>query len=194
MGDSGCVDYQGLNWITIKNQYVLPFIGEPIDRLKDAQYFTKIDLQRAYNLVHIVPGEEWKTAFQCWFGYFEYKVMPFGLTNAPASFQALINNTLRPCLDRFGCAYLNNIIIYSKTLCEHRLHVQEILKHLQSRGLFVQKKKCKFHRESIKFLGFIIGREFIQMDPKKVESVASWPIPTCLKHLQAFLGFVYFYR
>ena len=120
--------------------------------------------------------------------------MPFGLTNAPASFHALINDTLCLCLDRFACAYLDNIVIYSKMLCEHKLHVQEILKRLQSRGLFVQKEKCKFYRESIEFLGFVIGREFIQMDSKKVESVASWPIPPCLKHLQAFLGFANFYR
>ena len=120
--------------------------------------------------------------------------MPFGLTNAPASFQALINDTLRSCLNCVACVYLDNIVIYSKTPCEHRLHVQEVLKRLQSRGLFVQKKKCKFHREFIKFLGFVNRRGFIQMDPKKVESVASWPIPTCLKHFQAFLEFANFYQ
>ena len=79
-------------------------------------------------------------------------------------------------------------------LHEHKLHVQEILKRLQSRRLFVQKKKCKFHRESIEFLGFVIGKRFIQMDLKKVESVASWPIPPFLKHFQVFLWFANFYR
>ena len=132
--------------------------------------------------------------FQCQFGHFEYKVMPFGLTNALALFQALINDTLLPCQDRFTCAYLDNIVVYLKTLHEHRLHVQEILKQLQSRRLFVQKNKCKFHKESIEFLGFVIRKGFIQMNLKKVESVASWLIPTCLKHFQAFLGFANFYR
>ena len=132
-------------------------------------------------------------AFQCRFGHFEYKVMPFELTNALASFQALINDTLRLCVDRFACAYLDNIIIYSKTLRKHKLHVQEILKRLQSRGLFVQKEKCEFHKEFIEFLGFVIGRGFIQTDPKKVEYIASWPIFTFLKHFQAFLGFANFY-
>ena len=189
-----CVDYRGLNQITIKNCYVLPLIGELINRLQDAQYFTKIDLWGAYNLVCIALMEEWKTAFRCRFGHFEYKVMLFGLTNAPALFQALINDTLCPCLDRFACAYLDDIVVYSRTLREHILHVQEILKQLQACRLFVQKEKCKFYRESIEFLGFVIGRRFIQMDPRKVESVASWPIPTRLKHLQAFFGFVNFYR
>ena len=120
--------------------------------------------------------------------------MPFRLTNALALFQALINDMVRLCLDCFACAYLNNIVVYSKTLCEHILHVREILKQLQACSLFVQKKNCKFHRKSIKFLGFVIGSGFIQMDPKKVKSVAFWPIPTRLKHLQAFFGFVNFYR
>ena len=129
--------------------------------LGGAQYFTKIDLWRAYNLVCIAPGEEWKTVFQCWFEHFEYKVMPFGLTNTPGSFQVLIIDTLRLCLDRFACAYLDNIIVYSKTLCEYRLHVQEILKQLQSGRMFVQKEKSEFHRESIEFLDFVIERRYI---------------------------------
>ena len=120
--------------------------------------------------------------------------MPFGLTNAPALFQALMNDTLRLFLDCYACAYLDNIVVYSRTLHEHILHIREILKRLKACRLFVQKEKCKFHKKSIEFLGFIIRRGFIQMDPKKVESVASWPIPTRLKHFQAFLGFANFYR
>ena len=108
--------------------------------------------------------------------------MPFGLTNAPALFQTLINDTLLPCLDHFACAYLDDIVVYSRTLCEHILHVQAILKQLQACSLFVQKEKYQFYRESIEFLGFVIGRGFIQINSKKVKLVASWPIPTCLKH------------
>ena len=120
-------------------------------------------------------------------------MIPFGLTIAQALFQA-INDTLRPCLNKYACAYLDNIVVYPRMVNEHISQVQKILEHLQTCGLFVQRKKCKFYRESIKFLDFPIGRGFIQMDPKKVESVASWPIPTRLKHLQAFLGFANFYR
>ena len=188
-----CVDYGELNWITIKNHYALPLIGKLIDRLRDAQHFMKIDLWGAYNLVCIAPGEEWKIAFRCWCGHFEYKIMPFGLTNAPTSFQALINDIPRPCLDRFAWAYLDDIVIYSTTLKEHRLHVRKVLRQLQACRIFVQKKKCKFHRELIEFLGFVIGRGFIQMDLQKVNSVASWLILTHLKLLQAFLKFANFY-
>ena len=120
--------------------------------------------------------------------------MPFGLTNTPALFQVLINNTLHPCLDHFAYAYLDDIVIYSRTLKEHILNVREVLRQLQSRKLFVQKEKCIFYKELIEFLGFIIGRQFIQIDPKKVELVASWLTLSRLKHLQAFLRFVNFYR
>ena len=120
--------------------------------------------------------------------------MPFGLTNAPALFQALINDMLRLCLKSFACAYLNNVVVYSKTLKEHIWHMQEILKQLQARGLYVQKEKCKFHKKIIEFLGIVISRGFIQIDPKKVKLVASWPELVRLKHLQAFLEFANLYR
>jgi hypothetical protein len=86
-----CVDYRGLNKITIKNRYSLTLIQGNLDRLQDAKFFSKIDLRGAYNLIRIAAGEEWKTAFRTRYGLFEYLVMPFGLTNAPASFQQLMN-------------------------------------------------------------------------------------------------------
>ena len=87
-----CVDYRGLNKITVKNRYPLPLIPNLLDQLRTATHFTKIDLRGAYNLVRIREGDEWKTAFRTRYGHFEYLVMPFGLTNAPAVFQHLMNN------------------------------------------------------------------------------------------------------
>jgi len=89
-----CVEYRGLNEITVKNRYPLPLIQETLTRLSKAKWFTKLDLRGASNLVRIAEGEEWKTAFRTRYGHFEYNVMPFGLTNAPASFQHFINDTL----------------------------------------------------------------------------------------------------
>ena len=128
-----CVDYRGLNKIMIKNRYALPLIPELINRLQGARYFTKLDLRGASNLVRIVKGEEWKTAFRTRFGHYEWKVMPFGLTNAPASFQALINYTLRPYLDRFACTYLHDIVVFSKTKEEHTRHIRMVLRCLRER-------------------------------------------------------------
>ena len=94
-----CVDYRGLNSMTIKNRYPLPLIDEILDRLSGAQVFTKVDVKNAYYRLRIREGDEWKTAFRTRYGLFEYLVMPFGLTNAPASFQSYINWVLRPDFD-----------------------------------------------------------------------------------------------
>src|SRR5690606_10294399 len=126
-----CVDYRALNKITIKNRYALPLIPELLDRIRGAKYFTKLDLRGAYNLVRIKEGEEWKTAFRTRYGHFEYLVMPFGLTNAPASFQSLINNVLREFLDRFVIVYLDDILVYSKSLDDHIAHVTQVLELLE---------------------------------------------------------------
>jgi hypothetical protein len=168
-----CVDYRGLNSITIKNRYPLPLIPEMLDRLRSARIYTKLDLRDAYNLIRIASGEEWKTAFRTRYGHFEYLVMPFELTNAPASFQGLINDVLRPFLDRFALGYLDDILIYSNSLDEHVQHVRSVLARLQETHLFVKLEKCEFHTTSTEFLGFIISPEGIQMDSRKVDAIIS---------------------
>ena len=114
----------GLNEGTIKNRYPLPLLQETLMRLSKARWFTKLDVRNAYNLLRIAEGEEWKTALRTCYGLYESLVMPFGLTNAPASFQNFINDALQPFLDRFATAYLDNILIYSDTLEEHKVHVR----------------------------------------------------------------------
>ena len=109
-----CVDYRGLNNLTIKNRYPLPLIGESLDRLGRAKRFTQLDLTSAYHRMRIKEGDEWKTAFQTRYGHFEYQVMPFGLSNAPASFQGYINKILAEKLDIFVIVYLDDIFIYTE--------------------------------------------------------------------------------
>ena len=109
-----CVNYWGLNNITIKNQYPLPLIGESLDRLGRAKQFTQLDLTSAYHRMRIKEGDEWKTAFRTRYGHFEYQVMPFGLTNAPGSFQGYVNKILAEKLDIFVIVYLDDILIYTE--------------------------------------------------------------------------------
>lgn len=189
-----CIDYRGLNDGTIKNRYPLPLIRETLMQLQNAKYFTTLDIRDAYNMIRIAEGDEWKTAFRTRWGLFETLVMPFGLTNAPADFQHFVNDVLRPFLDRFCTAYLDDVLIYSETLEDHRNHVRQILDKLRSAGLFVKPEKCKFHQSSVEYLGLVITTKGLQMDPKKVEAVQQWPTPTKLKDVQAFLGFANFYR
>jgi hypothetical protein len=137
-----CVDYRVLNYSTVKNRYPLPLISELPDRLKHALRYTKIDLRAAYNLLRIALSEEWKTAFRTRYGHFEYLTIPFGLTNAPATFQSYINSALREYLDDFCVAYLDNILIYSKSMEEHVKHVRKVLEKLLEHGLYASLKKC----------------------------------------------------
>lgn len=106
-----CIDYRGLNDITIKNRYPLP-LSSAFEILQGARYFTKLDLRNAYHLVRIREGDEWKTAFNTPTGHFEYRVLPFGLTNAPAVFQALVNDVLRDMINKFVFVYLDDILIF----------------------------------------------------------------------------------
>ncbi|KAK3565645.1 hypothetical protein QTP86_012967 [Hemibagrus guttatus] len=96
-----CIDYRGLNAITVCYPYPLTLVPATLEQLRGAKFFTKLDLRSAYNLVHIREGDEWKTAFHTTHGHYEYLVMPFGLTNTPAMFQSLINEVLQDILGKW---------------------------------------------------------------------------------------------
>jgi len=189
-----CVDYRGLNKITIKNRYPLPLINELFDRLRDAKFFTKLDMRDGYNRLRIGEGEEWKTAFRTRYGLYEYTVMPFGLCNAPGTFQYYVNDVFRDYLDDFMTAYLDDLLIYSKTLKEHKRHVRQVLQRLEENDLYLKLSKCEFHRSRISFLGYIIADDGISMDPLKVDAIKSWPTPKSVLDIQVFLGLANFYR
>ena len=185
------MDYRGLNKITIKKRYPLPLIGELLERISKAKYFTKLDVRDGYNRLRIASGKEWKTAFQCRYRLFEYTVMPFGLCNAPGTFQHYMNDTFRDFLDEFLVVYLDDMLIYSDNLKEHRKHVQKVLERLKDAGLFLKLSKCEFHMQEVEFLGFVIGINGVRMDPAKVESVTAWPTarsPHDYRHLFEGLG------
>lgn len=189
-----CIDFRGLNNITVKNKYPLPLINSAFEPLQGATIFSKLDLRNAYHLVRIRQGDEWKTAFNTPLGHFEYLVMPFGLTNAPAVFQVLVNDVLRDFLNQFVFVYLDDILIFSKSLEEHQNHVSQVLQRLLENKLYVKSEKCEFHQERIGFLGYIIKQGRLEADPGKIRAVTEWPVPTTRRELQRFLGFVNFYR
>ncbi|SYW79653.1 uncharacterized protein UHO2_04296 [Ustilago hordei] len=163
-----CVDYRGLNEITVKNRAPLPLIEEQLFLLRKARIYTKLDLRAAYNLIRIAKGDEWKTAFGTQLGLYEYLVMPFGLANAPAHFH--------------------------DTEEAHVKHVTEVLTRLRSNRLFAKLSKCEFHTKTVEFLGYIIKPTGIEMDPEKVCTVKEWPMPESIHDIQRFLGFANFYR
>ena len=125
-----------------KDRYPLPQITDLLDSPCKAQFYSKIDLQHTYHLNQIHEGNEWKTTFHTCYGSFEWCVMPFGLTNAPAAFQYLMNNIFLDLLDICVLIYLDDILIDSDTLEEHRRHVREVLLWLRNNKLYARGDKC----------------------------------------------------
>ena len=153
-----CVDYRGLNNLTIKNRYPLPLIGESLDRLGQAKRFTQLDLTSAYHQIRIKEDDEWKTAFQTRYSHFKYQVMPFELSNTPASVQGHINNILAEKLDIFVIVYLDDIFIYTEDQDQGHVEiVWWVLDLLKKNGLFVNLKKCQFHKDEVRFLGYVVS-------------------------------------
>ncbi|KAJ1579958.1 hypothetical protein NDA15_003429 [Ustilago hordei] len=189
-----CVDYRGLNEITVKNRAPLPLIEEQLFLLRKARIYTKLDLRAAYNLIRIAKGDEWKTAFGTQLGLYEYLVMPFGLANAPAHFQSFINDIFRDIIGVYVVVYLDDFLIFSDTEEVHVKHATEVLTRLRSNRLFAKLSKCEFHTKTVEFLGYIIKPTGIEMDPEKVRTVKEWPMPESIHDIQRFLGFANFYR
>jgi transposase InsO family protein len=189
-----CVDYRHLNEITVKNATTLPLIQELRDRLQGAKYFTKFDVPLAFHRIRIKEGDEWKTAFRTRLGHYEYLVMSFGLTNAPATLQAYMNNVLRKYLDIFVTVYMDDILVYSRTMEEHVEHVRKVLTLLKKYNLRLKPSKSEFHKERISFVGCIVTSQGIEVDPEKVAHVKDWPVPGSVKDVQTFHGFANYYR
>jgi hypothetical protein len=189
-----CVDYRGLNSMTVCDSYPIPILGQLLNQLQGCKYFTKIDLKAAFNLLRVAEGHEWKTAFRTPWGLYEYLVMPFGLANAPACFQRFIQYVLREVLNVLAFVYIDNILVFSKTREEHQAHVIQVLERLKEHRLFASPEKCSFYAANVTFLGFSILAQGIKMEPDKLITVLDWPYPRDQKELGRFLGYLNFYR
>jgi hypothetical protein len=189
-----CIDYRALNNITIKNAYPLPRIEELFDRLQGAKYFSKIDLRSGYHQIRIDPQDVPKTAFRTRYGHFEFLVLPFGLTNAPGTFMHLMHQTFREFLDDFVLVFLDDILIFSRTLEEHEQHVAQVLKKLREHKLYAKESKCEFFQTEVEFLGHRVGRDGVRMMEDKVKAILDWPTPRKVVDVRAFLGLAGYYR
>jgi hypothetical protein len=189
-----CVDYRHVNAITVKDKYPLPIVDELLDELAGAHWFTKLDLRSGYHQIRVVLGDEYKTTFWTHHGHWEFKVMPFGLTNAPATFQAAMNDIFAPLMRKSVLVFMDDILVYSKTLEAHKEHLTEVFRLLQDNKLYIKMSKCSFAQPSLEYLGHIISASGVATDPSKIIAVRDWPIPANVKQLRGFLGLSGYYR
>jgi hypothetical protein len=138
------VDYRALNEVTIKNKYPLPRIDDLFDQLKGARYFSKIDLRSGYYQLRIRTEDVPKTAFVTRFGQYEFTGMSFGLTNAPAYFINLMNKVFTEELDKFVVVFIDDILVYSRSVEEHGQHLRIVLGKLRDHQLYAKFSKCEF--------------------------------------------------
>jgi hypothetical protein len=189
-----CVDYRALNEVTIKNKYPLSCIEDLFDQLKGAKVFSKIDLRSGYYQLRIRPSDIAKTAFTTRYGLYEYTVMSFGLTNAPACFMYLMNKVFMEYLDKFVVVFIDDILVYSRNEEEHEEHLRLVLQKLRENQLYAKFSKCEFWLEEVSFLGHVITKGGIAVDPGKVRDVLNWKPPTTVSEIRSFLGLAGYYR
>ena len=187
-------DWRALNNLTIKNRYPLPRIDETLDRLGGAKIFSSLDLNSGYFQIRISEEDAHKTAFTTPHGQYEFKVLGQGLANSPATFQSVMNRIFANQLHKFVVVYLDDIMIYSNTPEEHAEHIETVLKILQDNKFYAKREKCSFNLPEVKFLGHIVGRNGLKVDPKKVEVVKDWPTPKDVTQVRQFLGLTNYFR
>ena len=189
-----CVDYRRVNDITKKDVHPIPRIDDTIDTLAGARWFSTIDLASGYWQVEMDEADKEKTTFVTPFGLHQFRVMPFGLTNAPSTFQRLMGLVLAGLCWQTCLVYLDDIIIFSRTVDEHFQRLTDILRRLKEAGLKIKPNKCQLMHRSVQYLGYVVSENGMEVDPAKTSCVNNWPVPTDQERLRQFLGFASYYR
>ena len=179
--------------MTVKDQYPIPSIDELLDELHGVSYFTKLDLKSGYHQIRVQPEDVHKTAFHTHDGHYEFLVMLFRLTNAPATFQSLMNDIFRTLLWRYVLVFFDDILVYSRTWTEHLSYLEKVFSILLSNQLYVNQSKCLIGQREVEYLGHIISKAEVSVDPKKICTMETWLVPTNTTALCGFLGLTGYY-
>src|SRR6266508_4328689 len=169
--DRMCINYSPLNEVTEKDSGPIPIIKEYLSLFYEVKWLTVLDLASAYWQILLTKRSRKYTAFLTAYELYQFKVMPFRLVNIPATFQRLMNDVLRDYLRKFCLVYLDDIIIYSKSLKDHRRHVRKVLQAIRSAGLKLKPAKCNWFNHDITFLGHKVGINGIQPDDYNLKKI-----------------------
>ena len=189
-----CIDYRKVNDVTIKDSYSLPNIDEIFDSLDGAKIFTTMDLYSGYHQILMDEESVEVTSFTTKFGNYQFKVMPFGLTGAPATFQREMNKILFPYIGEFVFNFIDDILIYSKTVEEHLDHIKKVLDVFKEHKLKINIEKCSFMQSEVEVLGHKVSDKGLSPLDSKIEAIKKWIAPTDLHELRSFLGAIGYYR
>ena len=187
-----CGDYRGLNRLTQSDNYILPYLTSFNSRMHGARYFSKIDLVKAYHQIGVYPPDIHKTAVSTPVGTFEFMRMPFGLKTASQTFQRFIDSVMRR-FTQFSFCYLDDVVVFSGSLEEHRQHLKAIFEQLATFGLKLNLDKSEFAKAKVNFLGFEVDADGVRPDQTKVEAIRRLPVPQTYGQMKRYLGMVTFY-
>ena len=189
-----CQEYRYLNSHMVKNTYPLPLISDLIDKLQGSSIFTKFDVWWRYNDILIKSEDQWKAAFTTPLGLFESNVMFFGMCNSPATFQAFMDDLFGDYIaEGWLVIYMDGLLIHFLNQELHNKHTQKVLQWFQEQEMYLKLEKCMFSAEEVEYLGMIVGKEGIQMDPIKLKAIWEWSPSANVKVVRFFLGFCNFY-
>lgn len=188
-----CIDYRKLNQLTVKDKYPLPRVDDQLDKLQGSILYTSLDLKSGYHQIPMAEGSKKFTAFVTSEGQYEFNRLPFGLTNAPSAFQRLMNKILRPARD-IAAVYLDDILLYTKTVAEGITNLEKVLILLEQEGLTLNPEKCRFLMRSVEYLGFEISNSLVKPGEAKTKAIKNFETPKSVHQIRQFIGLTGYFR